>query len=64
MNKYLMSIRHYFSGYEQFIVEAENKQDAIFKGLIFVKQNPKFYCGGNYNLDSIKCIKKLQRKTK
>ena len=60
MNKYLMRIEGYFSGWKQFEIEAENKQDAIVKAKEYCK---KHYCtGGNYKLDSIECVKKLNIK--
>lgn len=43
------------------MIEAENKKDAVSKGLIFVKRNPIYSCGGNYNLNDVKCIKKIPK---
>lgn len=60
MNKYMMAIRHYFRGYECFEVKALNKEDAIEKAKEYVKNEPRFSCGGNYKLNDIKCIKKLK----
>ena len=58
MHKYLMEIRHYFSGYEQFIIEAEDKGDALVKAKEYAE---KHICwGGNYDMKSIKCVKKLK----
>ena len=31
MNNYLMRIQSYFGAWESFIIEAENKQDALIK---------------------------------
>ena len=59
MNKYLMCITGYFSGKEEFKIDAEDKADAIKKATEYCKHNPK-YSGGNYMLDSIKCVKKLK----
>lgn len=61
MNKYLMGIHRFCNGYETFEIEAENKQDAKEKASIFVRQNWK-YDGGNYDLNDIKCIKKINQK--
>lgn len=60
MHKYLMEVRHYFLGYEQFIIEAENKTDAVEKGKLFVLRNWK-YGGGNYNRNDVRCVKKLKK---
>lgn len=58
IHKYLMEIRHYFSGYEQFVIEAENKADALIKTKEYAE---KHICwGGNYDRNSIRCVKKLQ----
>lgn len=64
MNTYLMSIVRYFGGTKTFTIEAEDKQDAIVKGLEFVKQNPMYASGGNYDLKSVRCVKKVQKKPK
>ena len=58
MNKYLMKIYRYFSGYEEFTIEAETKKDAVVKAISYVRQNIK-YCSGDYNLKDVRCIKKL-----
>lgn len=62
MNNYLMSVYHFFEGYRNFTIEAENKKDAVSKGLTFVKRNPIYSCGGNYNLNDVKCIKKIPKR--
>ncbi len=62
MNRYLMRIERYFSGCEQFEVEAENKQDAVIKAKEFCKSHSKYAHGGNYKFDSIECVKKLNIK--
>lgn len=61
-NKYLMAVYHFFSGYENFEIEAENKEDAVKKGKEFVKHNFHYRHGGNYNTDDVKCIKKMKSK--
>lgn len=63
MHTYLMAVYHYFNGYENFEIEAENKKDALCKARIHVLSNSK-YDGGNYDKNDIKCIKKLQKKKK
>lgn len=62
MNKYLMRIKHYFSGWEEFEIEAKNKTDAVVRAKEYCKNNSKYCIGGNYNFDSIECIKKLRVK--
>lgn len=56
MNKYIVAVYHYFSGYEKFTIEAENKSDAIDK----IKEEVKTSGSGNYNTDDIKVIKKMR----
>lgn len=41
MNRYLMSIRHYFSGEETFEVQAENRRQAMVIAEKRVYQDPK-----------------------
>ena len=60
MNKYLMAVYHYFRGYQHFEIDADNKQEAIAKGHIYVCQSP-LYSGGNYDTNDIKCVKKIQK---
>ena len=56
MNKYVIAIYHYFSGYQNFTVEAENKADALEKGKVQARR-----CGGeNYNLNDAKVVKKIR----
>lgn len=64
MNSYLMGVYHFFEGYKNFTIEAENKKDAVSKGLIYVKRNPIYSSGGNYNTDDVKCIKKIHKRKK
>ena len=59
-----MAVYHFFRGYENFEIEAENKQDAIEKGKQFVKSQFSYVHGGNYQLDNVICIKKLKPKKK
>ena len=54
-----MRIEAYFSGWDEFEIEAENKQDAMIKAKEFCKTSSKYGIGGNYKLNSIECIKKL-----
>ena len=60
MNKYLMKIEGYFSGWKEFEIEAENKQDAVSKAIDFCKKHSEFGHGGNYKLSTITCVKKLK----
>lgn len=60
MNRYLMRIEAYFSGWDEFEIEAVNKQDAMIKAKEFCKMSSKYGIGGNYKFDSIECIKKLK----
>lgn len=58
MHKYLMEIRHFFLGYEPFIVEAENKVEALVVAKEYAKNHINW--GGNYDMKSIRCVKKLK----
>ena len=62
MNRYLMRIKGYFSGWEEFEIDAENKQEAIINAREYCKKNPKYAHGGNYIFDSIECVKKVKIK--
>ena len=57
MNKYLVAIRYFFEGYRTFVIEADNKSDALIKGKEYVRR----IGGGNYNLDDTKVIKKIKK---
>ena len=41
MNRYLMRIEAYFSGWHEFEIEAENKQDAVVRSLPFFPAEPE-----------------------
>lgn len=60
MNRYLMAVYRFFRGYENFEIEAANKQDATEKGKAYVKSQFNYVHGGNYQLDNVICIKKLK----
>lgn len=60
MNKYLVEIYHYFSGYKTFIIEALNKKDAITKARAYIEHNI-IYSDGNYDTNRIRCIKKIRK---
>lgn len=60
-NKYLMKIEGYFSGWEEFEIEADNKQDSLIKAKEYCESHPIYGHGGNYKIDSIECVKKLKR---
>ena len=57
MNKYIVAVYHYFNGYQEFTIEAENKADAIEN----LKAKIKISGSGNYNINDIKVIKKLRK---
>lgn len=56
MNKYVVAIYQYFSGYQNFVVEASNKSEALEKAKI----EAKLYGSGNYNVNDAKVLKKLK----
>lgn len=60
VNKYLMSINHFSRSRELFEIEAANKAEAVEKAKQDARKNPHYW-GGNWNFDSIKCIKKIQK---
>lgn len=60
IHKYLMEIRQFFSGYEQFTVEARSKAEALEKAKEYINTNPHF-AGGNHERKSLRCVKKLQK---
>ena len=62
MNRYLMRIRGYFSGWKEFEIDAENRQDAVTRGTEYCRSQPEYAHGGNYDLRSIECVKKLKSK--
>jgi hypothetical protein len=55
-----MKIEGYFSGWTQFEIVAENKNDAMTKAKAYCQKN--FGPGGNYKLNTIECIKKMKGK--
>lgn len=60
MNKYLMSVTGFFAGDVHFEIMAENKEEAVKKGLEYVRSNHK-YGGGNFKYDSVKVVKKMKK---
>ena len=58
MHKFLMKVECYFSGWKEFTIEAENKQEAITKATEYCKKHPTF--SGYCKLNTIQCIKKLK----
>lgn len=58
MNTYLITISHFFSGKKYFEIDANNKADAVQKFKEHFRN-----AGGNYNMNSVKCVKKLQKKS-
>lgn len=63
MNQYLMGVRKWFGGYDEFTIEAENKAHALDKGRTFVLQSPKFGWG-SHNTNDVICVKKIRKKSK
>ena len=61
MNQYQIEIQRYFSGPESFIIHAEDKTSARLRAKEYVANHP-VYRSGNYNLDSIRVVKKLRNK--
>lgn len=55
MNKYIVAVYHYFSGYHNFIVNGENKADALMKAKLEAERL------GNYNTNDAKVIKKVKK---
>ena len=62
MNRYLIKIEGYFSGWDEFEIEGENKADALIRAKEFCRRSSKYGIGGNFKLGSIKCVKKLNVK--
>lgn len=62
MNRYLMGIQKWTHAEYTFVIEANNKEDAVIKGKAFANRDPEFGFGGNYKLDTVRVIKKLQKK--
>lgn len=58
MHKYIVAVFHYFNGYQNFTVEAENKANALEKAKY------EAILRGNFNITDAKVIKKLQNKGK
>lgn len=63
MNLYLMKVRIWFGNYDEFEIEAENKEQALEKGRIHVLQSQRFGWG-THNTNDVVCVKKLQQKKK
>lgn len=63
MNLYLMKVRKWFGGYDEFEIEAENKAQALEKGRIYVLQSPE-YGWGSHNTNDVVCVKKIRQKSK
>jgi len=58
-----MSIEHFLGFLEYFTVEAENKSDAIYKGIEYVKKSEHFSIGNHY-ANTVRCVKKINSKKK
>lgn len=59
-----MSIRKWTTAEDFFMIEAENKADAVAKGKVYADRDPVFGFGGNYKLESVRVVKKIQQKKK
>ena len=58
MNKYLIEIAKFFGGTKEFIIEAENKQEALEKAKAYVEKSYEF---DNCKTSTIRVVKKLQK---
>lgn len=61
MHQYLMEIKHWLGGYDNFVIDAENKTEALAKARVFACQK---YSWDSYNLNDVRCVKKLKPKGK
>lgn len=61
MNVYLLKVRRWFGGYNEFTVEAEDKEEALEKGRIFVCQNTSFH-SGSHDLNDVSVIRKVPKR--
>lgn len=57
MNRYLMSIETKSLSFHEFEIQATDEEDAIFVARQFASRNSPF-SGGNYDLDTIRIVKK------
>ena len=62
MNKYRAKIKGYFDGWQEFDIEAEDKQDALTRAIDYCKLSASF-SGGNFDIASIVITKKLKEKS-
>ena len=62
LHTYLMGIEHYFSGEEYFKIDAYTKADALVKSKSLIERDPRYSIGGNYKFNSLRVVKKLQRR--
>lgn len=63
MHEFKMAITKYTGEVKYFTIVAENKADAVVKGKEYAYRNTH-WTGGNYYIEGIQCIKKLQPKRK
>lgn len=61
MNVYLLKVRKWFGGYDEFTVEAVDKEEALRKGKIFVRQSTRFSLG-SHNLDDVSIVRKVPKR--
>ena len=52
MNRYLTRIEGYFSGWKQFEIETNDKQDVVVRADEYCKKHSEYGIGGNYKPDS------------
>lgn len=63
MHQYQMEIKRWFGGYVSFVIEADNKADALAKAKEYVCRTQP-YCFDDYNRNDVRCVKKLKPKGK
>lgn len=64
MNIYILKVPRWFGGCDEFTVEAENKDEALRKGRIFVHQHTTFSLG-THKLNDVSVVRKVpSRKVK
>ena len=64
MNRYLMRIKGYFAGWEEFEVDADSKHEAFIRAREYCEHHQEYGHGGNFELNSIEFVKKINKKRK
>lgn len=62
MNRYLMAIEKWTHVEDTFTIDADSKEEAVRKGKEFANKHPTYGFGGNYKLNTVRVVKKLQKK--